>query len=132
MNPAPKTRRELRTFGWVMAGPFALLAGISFWKGGPAAPYLAGVAAFFLVSAGLAPGILRPVERYWMKLAHYLSIVSTFLILSVVFFAVLTPLNLVLRLLGKDLLHLKRSPTAASYWIATETDGPASRPDKPY
>jgi Saxitoxin biosynthesis operon protein SxtJ len=132
MKTAPKTHRELRLFGLVMAAPIALFSGIAFWKGSPAAPYLAGIMAFFLVSAAIAPGILRPVEIYWMKFAHYMSIVSTFVILSIVFFAILTPMNLFLRLLGKDLLRLKRAPERASYWLPTETDGPASRPDRPY
>jgi hypothetical protein len=45
--------------------------------------------------------------------------------MAVLFVCVFAPLGLLLRLLGRDLLRLKRDPAAATYWIARDPPGPA-------
>ena len=49
------------------------------------------------------------------------------LLLTVLFLLLVTPLGLLLRLLGKDLLELKRRPDAASYWHVAKKPGPLDR-----
>jgi len=67
-----------------------------------------------------------------MAIARVLQTVMTALILTLTFFLVMTPIGLLVRLTGKDLLGLKGDPEIESYWVPVEHDGPASRPDKPY
>jgi hypothetical protein len=127
-----KTVVELRKFGFVMTVPFAVIGGVLFWFQRPAWPYVVGIALFFLLSAFVVPRILGPVERIWMAFAAKLSIVSTFIILNLAFFLVITPIGLIMRLVKKDPMHLKQNPDLNTYWIPTEPDGPATRPEKPY
>jgi hypothetical protein len=127
-----RSRRELRRFGLVMAAAFAVLAALLLWRHRPAWPYLAGAACAFAALGVTAPGLLRPVERAWMTLAGWLSVAMTFVMLTLAFFLVVTPLGLIRRLGGRDPLHLEPDRNAASYWVPVEPDGPASRPDRPY
>ena len=131
-TPAPKTRAELRKFGLVMAVPLAAIAAFVAWKGGEGWWIPAAAAALFVAGALAFPSALRPVEWAWMKLALVLSAVMTRVILTVAFFLVLTPFALVVKLLRKDLLGLRFQSDRTSYWDATDPEGPASRPSKPF
>jgi hypothetical protein len=132
MKNREKTAADLRRFGLVMAAPLALIGGFLLWRSRPAAPWVLGMGAVFLVLGLAAPGVLRPVERGWMAFAMKVSIVSTFVLLGLSYFLIVTPIAIVLRLLGKDRLSLKPDPARASYWEPVEAGGPATRPDKPY
>ncbi len=124
--------QRLRKFGFVMTVAFAALGSFLVWRARPAGPYLLYIAAAFLVVGLIAPRVLGPIERLWMALAQILQVVMTTLILTLTFYVVMTPMGLLLRLSGKDLLDMRRDPDAQSYWVPIEPDGPTSRPDKPY
>ncbi len=115
-----------------MLAAFGVLGGVLLWRERAAAPYLLAVAALFGLAGLFVPAALRPVEKAWMKLALVLSAVMTRVILTVAFVLAITPVGLVLRLMGKDLLALRRDSTLPSYWTPVEPDGPATRPEKPY
>ncbi len=128
----PKSKKELRKFGLVMTIPLALIGGYLLWRGRALTLYLLILAAFFLISGLLFPSILRPVERIWMKIAEIISAVMTRVILTLTFYLVITPIGLILRFMGKDLLGKKSEPNRKSYWVPVEEDGPCNRPGKPY
>lgn len=71
-----------------------------------------------LVFSGLvAPRLLSPVHRGWMALGHVMGWINTRIILSVFFCAILTPMALVARLVGKDFMRLKTPPGADTYRV---------------
>jgi hypothetical protein len=76
-----------------------------------------------LLAAGLlVPGQLGPVQRAWMGLAHAISKVTTPIFMGVVFFIVLTPVGLVMRLFGRNPIHHRAIDR--SYWAGrTDTRG---------
>lgn len=117
----------------MMTVPLALIGGVLLWRGRiPVGSVLVGLGAFFLLSGLLFPRVLGPVEKAWMRLAEVIGAVMTRVILTVVYIVVMTPTGLFMRLRRRDLLKMKFDPEADSYWIPTEPDGPASRPEKPY
>lgn len=126
------TPAALRKFGFVMAGAFFVLGLVLLWSSSILAPYLLGVGAAFLAAGALFPRVLAPIERGWMKFAEVLSGVMTVVILTLTFFLVITPIGLLRRVLGKDSLGLKFGRKSASYWVPVASDGPGSRPDKPF
>lgn len=131
--PPPRTDRDLRKFGVVMAVAAGVIAAWLLWRGRGFGPWLLGLSALFAVAAWLRPAWLAPLERWWMRLALVLGAVMTRVILSLAFFLVVTPIGLVMRMLGRDGLRRQWPPEAAdSYWIPTEPDGPGTRPEKPY
>ena len=81
-------------------------------------------AALFFVVAIARPSILGPLNRAWAKFGLLLGQVFNPILLGVIFFLVVTPIAVVLRLLGKDSLHLKSKPNLESYWIDRSPAGP--------
>ncbi len=126
-----KSKKALRRYGFVMAGAFGVISALLWWRSSAGAPYVLGVASFFGILAIVAPTLLGPVEKLWMAFAEKLSIVMTTLILTVAYYLVITPIGLLLRVMGKDLLKIKKSQ-APSFWQPVEPDGPGTRPDKPF
>lgn len=116
-----------RRFALTVAGAFAVLAAISFWRGRLIVPGVLGGMAIALLLAGLiVPSRLEPIERAWMSLGHALSKVTTPVFMAIVYFLVLTPVGLLRRLLGKN--ALVRVARGDSYWIArTRADRETAR-----
>jgi hypothetical protein len=114
-----------RAFGLTFVSVFAVLAGISAWRGGDSWPYTLSASAVLALAALGVPGLLAPLNRGWLKFGLLLHRLTTPLILGGMFFLVITPTALVLRLLGKDLLHLKGGRQAPSYWIDRQPPGPS-------
>ena len=114
-DPRPATSpRELRRFALTVGGAFLLLGALLLWRG-RAAGWVVAAAGAALVVAGLAiPACLGPLQRGWMRLALAISRVTTPLFMGIVYFLVLTPIGIILRLLGRRLLGHPRG--AATFW----------------
>lgn len=104
------TAAEGRKFGLAVGGAFLLLALILWWRGKVAAvPYVAGLGTMLVLGGLVAPAALGPVQRAWMRLAHLMSRVTTPILMGVIYFLVLTPIGLALRLAGRNpLVHRSR------------------------
>jgi hypothetical protein len=113
----PKSERtKLREFGLTVGIAFGVLAGLLFWRQKDHYVYFAGLSAVFILTGLLVPMILRPVNKVWMAFSMGLGWVMTRVILTILFFAVFTPIGLIGRLAGKDFLDLRRDSTQDSYW----------------
>jgi hypothetical protein len=112
------TPRELQRFGVTVSIPLALLAAWGAWRGHTILPALLG--GFALVLGGLAllaPHRLSLVHRGWMKGADILGAINTRLLMGLVYFLVMTPTGVLMRLLGRDPLD-RRLHDRPSYWVA--------------
>ncbi len=109
--------KTLRKFGFVLTGFLAIIGGFSLWKSGNLYPYLFSAAGVVLSVSLVLPKALNIIYYPWMVMATIIGWVMTRLILTVVFFGALTPISLLMQILGKDLLNEKIDPAAASYWI---------------
>lgn len=98
----------------------AAAAAYTAYGGSPLWPWLGGGGAFFLLTGLFMEPILRPVHTAWMKLAHALGWLNTRLLLGLFFYLIMTPVALVLRLAGKDLLHRRLDRSARTYWVKRE------------
>lgn len=120
MNPNTSDRKSQRQFGLVMAAALTVIALARWALHGDTGPWLFAGAAVLLVLGLVAPGTLRPLFWAWMQFALALNWVVTRILLTIAFFALITPTRLVLRLLGKDTLHRAIDPHAPSYWEPAE------------
>ena len=82
------------------------------------------VSLIFLILGFLNSKILTPLNKLWFKFGILLGKIISPLIMAGIFFLVVTPLGLIMRLLKKDLLNLKFNKNR-SYWI--EKKGPKSK-----
>jgi Saxitoxin biosynthesis operon protein SxtJ len=111
------TRKEVRKFGALMAAVLTVIAVYMLYRGNAHWPWLLGGAVVFLLAGLAAYPVLRPVYIGWMKFAFVLGWINTRILLGLVFFLVVTPIGLILRLLGKDLLDERIDRSATSYWV---------------
>ena len=119
--------RELRKFGIVVGGVFALLGALFLWRHKSYWPYLVwpGVSLFLF---GLAlPRALKWVYIAWMSMAFVLGFVMAHVILTFFFHLVITPVGLAARAFGQDFLSLKLNREAKSYWIPRATKPKSAR-----
>ena len=127
-----KSPAELRRFGLALGAGLSVLGSILFWRQKSAAPWILGVAATLLLLAILSPRVLGPLERVFARVARVVTAALTYLVLTLTYLLVITPIGLVMRLLGRDPLGMKPAPDQPSFWVEVEPDGPTTRPNKPY
>jgi hypothetical protein len=120
--PAPaaaagRSLRELRRFGLTVGGAFVLLALLSAWRGHTLPPRVLGTAGAILVAGGLvAPRVLAPVERGWMRFAEALGRVNTRIVLALLYCFVITPAGIVRRW-RHDPLDRRMRDGRPSVWV---------------
>jgi len=114
-----------RSFGLVFAAVSLVVAGLSLWRGGWVWPYGLAAAAAFGGLALVAPRALAPLNKAWLRFGLLLHRVVNPLVMGLMFFLVIAPMGLVMRLGGKDFLRLKFDRAARTYWIKREPPGPA-------
>ena len=127
-----KSPAELRRFGLALGAGLSVLGSILLWRQKSAAPWILGVAATLLLLAILSPRVLGPLERVFARVARVVTAALTYLVLTLTYLLVITPIGLVMRLLGRDPLGMKPAPDQPSFWVEVEPDGPTTRPNKPY
>ena len=75
------------------------------------------IAVIFLVLGMLNSKILTPLNKIWFKFGILLGSFVSPIVMGVVFFAIVTPTSLIMKILGKNLLNLKKD-NKKTYWIA--------------
>lgn len=131
------SRGRLRSFALVVGGALLGLATLVAWHRGwevEGLPVWLAAAGLLLALAGIAvPSRLKPLYRLWMGVAVFLGYVMTRVLLTVVYFLVVTPIGLGMRLLGKDPLDRSPRSEATSFWkIREEPPGPPERLEEYY
>lgn len=116
-----------RSFGFTVGGilvGIALVKAFFFTGWTLLAQALALIGASLVVLALLRPPLLAPLNRAWLRLGLFLFKIVNPIVMFLIYATTVVPIGLFLRLRGKDLLRLRRDPTAASYWIPREPPGP--------
>ncbi|MFT4603415.1 MAG: hypothetical protein ACI9W4_000129 [Rhodothermales bacterium] len=117
----PRDRKTLRNFGVVVGGVLIALAVYLAWSDGwipGTGPVITGTIGGLLVLFGLgAPRVLAPIYPLWMALALVLGTVMTTVLLTLVFYLVVSPIGFLMRMAGKDPMNKKPDATLATYWI---------------
>ena len=113
-----------RNFGIVFAVVFALIGLAPLYHGGHVRWWAIAICAAFLICAFMAPRLLRPLNRLWFKFGLMLHHVVNPIVMSALYFGAIVPMGLLMRALGKDLLHLKFDKAVTSYWIPRDPPAP--------
>jgi hypothetical protein len=118
-----------RQFGLVMATFFALLTLSALWRHAVLWSLLLGAVAIgFAVAALLRPLVLSPLNRLWFRFGLLLHAIVNPVIMGLMYFAVITPIALLMRVLGKRPIPLEPDRAATSYWRRRDTaPGPMSK-----
>ena len=76
----------------------------------------------FLILGLINSKILIPLNKYWIKLGELLGKIIAPIVMMIIYFIVVTPIALLLKIFKKDILGLKLDTKVDSYWIQKEKD----------
>ena len=105
-----------RSFGIVFFIVFLLIALYPLLKGNDLRIWSLIISLIFLVLGLINSKILTPLNRLWFKFGLLLGKFISPIIMGIIFFGVVTPIGIIMRLLNKDLLNLKYN-RKETYWI---------------
>lgn len=114
-----------RSFGLVFAAFFLIIALLPLLHGHDIRLWAAVVSFAFGAVSLTAPAILAPLNRLWTRFGVLLHRTVSPVALGVMYYGVITPTGLLMRLSGKDSLRLRIDKSASSYWIDRRPPGPA-------
>jgi len=113
-----------RSFGLIFAGVFLLVGLWPLFNRASPRLWAVAVAAIFALCAWLAPQVLAPLNQLWFRFGELLHRIVSPIALGVIFFGVITPYAMVMRLFGRDELLLRKGSARESYWVRREPPGP--------
>jgi Saxitoxin biosynthesis operon protein SxtJ len=116
--PSNKKFGRLFTFVFAAASVYVYLRQSGLWFIFPL-----GLALFVAGVTMIAPKRLTPFNQWWFNLGMLMGKVVSPIVLGLIFFLLITPVSLITRLFGRDVLRLKRR-NAQSYWIERKPHGP--------
>ena len=108
-----------RSFGILFSIVFGIIA---FWptiSGNPLRFWSIPISVIFLVLGLLNSKLLNPLNIDWVKFGELLGRIIAPIVMAIIYFIIVTPIGLFMRLIGKDLLNIKLSK-ANTYWIKRE------------
>ena len=105
-----------RSFGIVFFAVFLIIAIYPLINSGELRLWSLIISIIFLVLGLVNSKILNPLNKYWFKFGIFLGKIISPFVMGIIFFLVVTPIGLLMRLLNKDLLNLKFN-NSHSYWI---------------
>jgi hypothetical protein len=114
-----------RSFGTLFASVFLALATWSWWRKSAGAPYLLGLAALFGGITLLRPEWLGPFNRLWMRFAELSNRIVSPIVLAAMYYVILTPFGLFMRLARRDPMRRQFDAAAPTYWIPRQPPGPS-------
>ena len=112
-----KSQSSNKSFGLLF---FVVLLIIGLWplKNGESLNFYFIIASvIFLILGLLNSKLLSPLNKSWIKLGEILGIIIAPIVMALVYFAILTPISIIVRVFGKDLLGLKFLKEKDTYWI---------------
>ena len=112
-----KHQNSNRSFGVIFFIVFLILGLWPLKNSGNPNLYIIGISGIFLVLGILNSKILSPFNKAWIKLGEFLGTIIAPIVMALIYFVVLTPISLIVRIFGKDLLELKFLKKKETYWI---------------
>ena len=114
-----------RSFGITFVVVFALVVAWALWSGRVLiASVFSGLAALTLLLALARPSALHSLNRAWMKFGALLHVVVNPIVLGAIYFVVIVPVGISMRVAGRDALRRRLEPGARTYWIDRAPPGP--------
>ena len=115
LNSIKSSRKDLKNFGLTIGFILLMIGVFLFVREKDSFIYFFSIGSILIILGGITPVILKPIYKIWMIFAVIIGWIMTRVILSVLFFSIITTIGIFTRLIGKDFLNLK-SKNNESYW----------------
>ena len=106
-----------RTFGLVFFVVFLIIALWPLKSGEEFRLWSLVLSIIFFILGVLNSKLLTPLNRLWFKLGMFLGSIVSPIVMGMVYFIVVTPTGLFMRLLGKNLLKISKEKHTSTYWM---------------
>jgi hypothetical protein len=117
----PATKKDLRSFGLLVGGVFSI---IGVWplllRGEPYRFWAVALGGMLILLGAVAPSVLAPLHRLWMRIGHILGWINTRILLSLVFYGLITPIGILFRLTGKDVMRQTFAEDSPTYRVVRQ------------
>ena len=117
-----KSKNSVKSFGLLFFIVFLLIGLWPLINKGDLRIWSLIFSVVFLILGLTESKILIPLKKYWIKLGELLGKIIAPIVMALIFFLVLTPISLMLKIFKKDVLRLVFSKKKESYWILREKD----------
>lgn len=112
-------RKELRDFGLTIGTVLVCIGGLNLWHRHSWGFYFIAVGVILIFLGFAAPPLLSPLQKSWMMLAVLMGWVMTRIILSLLYYGMVTPIGLLAQKVRRR-FFVKRKEPAETYWITRE------------
>ncbi len=116
-----ETKKDLRRFGLTVGIVLTLIGLLLFYFEKPSAIYFAVIGGLLILLGILFPQLLKPFNKIWMGLAIILGFIMTRVILTTLFYLVITPIGFLAKIFRKNFMELKFDRSAKTYWEKRST-----------
>ena len=106
-----------KSFGVLFFLVFLLFALWPVFKGNDLRVWSLIISVVFLILGLLNSKILTPLNKLWIRFGILLGKIVSPIVMGVVYFGVVTPTGIIMRLFGKDILNLKINKNKSTYWL---------------
>jgi hypothetical protein len=110
-----------RSFGVVFTIVFVILGTYPLLNSGAVIWWCLLLASLLLLITLIRPSLLKHPNHWWFKFGIFLGSIIAPVVMALVYITTVVPIGLIMRMLGKDLLHIKIDHNAESYWVERDT-----------
>jgi hypothetical protein len=115
------TSRDLNILAALFIVLPGVIGGFMLWKGSPNGWIWITVGGVLGISR-IIPPLFRAIYRIWISFSIILGYFVSRILLTIIFFIIITPMGLIMRIVGKDPMERKLDPNAATYWSPKEQE----------
>ena len=115
LNSIKSSKKDLKNFGVTIGFILLMIGAFLFIREKDSCIYFFSIGSILIIVGVITPVILKPIYKIWMIFAVIIGWIMTRVILSILFFSIITTIGIFTRLIGKDFLSLK-SKNNKSYW----------------
>ena len=108
---------SIRNFGLVFFVVFLIVALLPLKHDEDVRLWSLGLSIIFFILGILNSKLLTPLNKLWFKFGIFLGVIVSPIVMGIVYFIVVTPIGMLMRFLGKDLLNTRKVKNTTTYWI---------------
>lgn len=110
------SKKDIRKFSYLVGGILIILSLFLLWKGSSSFQLILGIGVGLIIVGIVFPGLLKPIYLAWMTFAVILGWIMTRVILTVLFYIIVTPIGLIAKLFRQKFLDLSFRTDKDTYW----------------